>query len=78
MNHLAMPAETTAPVASPHAAETRLHGVWLFVARSVWVVLAGLSVGLFITSVLVYYLGQHGLREGVYEHLISMTAVVNG
>ena len=41
-------------------------------------VLAGLSVGLFIASVLVYYLGQHGLRAGVYEHLISMTAVVNG
>ena len=41
-------------------------------------ILAALSVGLFITSVLVYYLGQHGLRAGVYEHLISTTAVVNG
>ena len=40
--------------------------------------LAALSVGLFITSILVYYLGQHGFRAGIYEHLISTTAVVNG
>ena len=78
MNHLAMPTETTAPVASPHTAQTRLHGVWLLVARSVWVVLAGLSVGWFITSVLVYYLGLHGFQAGVYEHLIHTTAAVSG
>ena len=78
MTHLSMARETTAPVASPHAAETRLHGAWLLVARSVWVVLAGLSVGWFITSVLVYYLGLHGFHEGVYEHIIHTTAAISG
>ncbi len=78
MNHLSMSAETTAPVASPHAAETRLHGVWLLIARSVWVTLAALSVGLYITSTLVYYLGLHGFHDGVYEHLISTSAAISG
>jgi len=78
MNHLAMPAETTAPFAGAHVAETRLHGVWLLVARSVWVTLVAISVGLFITSVLVFYLGLHGLRAGVYEHLFSTRAPISG
>jgi signal transduction histidine kinase len=78
MNHLSMPTETTAPVASPHAVETHLHGVWLLIARSVWVTLAALSVGLFITSVLVYFLGLHGFQVGVYERLISTPAPISG
>jgi signal transduction histidine kinase len=78
VTHLSMAGETTAPVTSPPAAETRLHGAWLLVARSVWVTLALLSVGLFIASTLVYYFGLHGLQGGVYEHLTHTTAVVNG
>jgi hypothetical protein len=61
-----------------HEADTHLHGRWLLLARIVWVVLALLSVGLFITSTLVYYLGLHGFRAGVYEHLIQTPAVVSG
>jgi signal transduction histidine kinase len=44
----------------------------------VWVTLAALSVGLYITSTLVYYLGLHGFQDGVYEHLISTSAVISG
>ncbi len=62
----------------PHEADTHLHGRWLLFARIVWVVLALLSVGLFITSTLVYYLGWHGFRAGFYEHLIHTPAVVSG
>ena len=40
--------------------------------------LAGLSVGLYITSTLVYYLGLHGFQDGVYEHLISTSAAISG
>jgi signal transduction histidine kinase len=78
MNHLAMPAETTASVVGAPASETRLHGVWLLLARSVWVTLAAISVGLFITSTLVYYLGLHGFQDGVYELLISTRAPISG
>jgi hypothetical protein len=76
--HLSMARETTTPVSSPPAVETRLHGTWLLLARSVWVTLAGLSVGLYITSILVYYLGLHGFQVGVYEHLISTSAPISG
>ena len=57
---------------------TRVPGRWLLPARCVWLVLALLSVGVFITSTLVYYLGLHGLQAGVYEHLTQNMAVVSG
>ncbi len=57
---------------------TRLSGSWLLVARSVWAVLALLSVSLYLTSTLVYYLGLHGSRQGVYERLISTRAPISG
>lgn len=78
MKYLSMPAEAPAHASISHTTETRLHGFWLLVARSVWVTLALLSVGLFIASTLVYYFGLHGLQAGVYEHLTHTTAVVNG
>lgn len=78
MNHLSMPTATRTPVVSPRVAETQLHGARLLIARSVWVVLACLSVGWFITSVLVYYLGLHGFHDGAYAHLIHTTAVISG
>ena len=72
--------ETSAPARSSvsQASGTRLSGPWPLVARSVWVTLASLSVGLYITSTLVYYLGLHGFRDGVYERLISTGAPVSG
>src|SRR5216684_1507549 len=60
------------------AGETRVSGSWLLVARSAWVSLASLSVGLYITSTLVYYLGLHGFHDGVYERLISTRAPISG
>ena len=78
MTHLSIAGETTSPVASPPAVETRLHGACLLIARSVWVTLAGLSVGLYITTTLVYYLGLSGFRNGVYEHLITTRAPISG
>jgi signal transduction histidine kinase len=44
----------------------------------VWAVFALLSVGLFITSTLVYYLQLHGFHDGVYEHLISTNGPISG
>jgi signal transduction histidine kinase len=40
--------------------------------------LALLSIGLYLTSTLVYYLGLHGFHDGVYERLISTSAPVSG
>ncbi len=78
MKHLSMQAVAPAHGSVSRAGETRISGSWLLVARSVWVSLASLSVGLYITSILVYYLGLHGLRDGVYEHLISTSAPISG
>src|SRR5436305_3392006 len=50
----------------------------LIIARSVWIVLMLLSCGLYLAAVLVYYVQLHGFQEGVYAHLISTPAVVNG
>src|SRR5947207_779603 len=63
---------------SPPIADTRLSGTRLIIARSVWIVLMLLSCGLYLASVLVYYVQLHGFQEGVYAHLISTPAVVNG
>jgi signal transduction histidine kinase len=62
----------------PSANGTRVSGSWLLVARSIWVMLALLSVGWFIVSTLVYYLDLHGFQAGVYERLTHTTAVVSG
>lgn len=56
----------------------KVSGSWLPTARIVWVVLALLSVGWFVASTLVYYLGLYGFQVGVYDHLTHSTAVVNG
>jgi signal transduction histidine kinase len=47
-------------------------------ARWTWIALALLSVGLYITSTLVYYLRLHGLQVGIYERLISTHAPITG
>src|SRR6266704_2510437 len=63
---------------SPPIADTRLSGMRLIIARSVWIVLMLLSCGLYLAAVLVYYVQLHGFQEGVYAHLISTPAVVSG
>ena len=78
MKHRLMEDVAPAPGSVLSAHETRLSGSWLLVARSVWVVLALLSIGWFMASTLVYYLGLHGWQAGVYEHLTQTTAVVSG
>ena len=70
--------ETARNVPSPPLADTRLSGTRLLVARWVWVAIALLSVGLYLTSTLVYYFGLHGFQVGVYERLISTNAPVSG
>lgn len=78
MKYLSMPTEAPVQASLARATETRLHGMRLLIARSVWVTLALLAVGLYFTSILVYYLGLHGYRAGVYAHLISTSAIING
>jgi hypothetical protein len=46
--------------------EVRLQGVWLILARSVWVVLALLAIGLLVASLPSYY---------AYLHIINTTSV---
>ncbi|HEY7124169.1 MAG TPA: GAF domain-containing sensor histidine kinase [Ktedonobacterales bacterium] len=46
-------------VSTPSSAGSRLHGTRLLIARSVWVTLALLSVGVFMAALLVYYLHLH-------------------
>jgi signal transduction histidine kinase len=70
--------ETAVHIPSPPLAGTRLSGVRLLIARWVWVMLALLSIGLYLTSTLVYYLRLHGFRDGVYERLISTRAPISG
>ena len=70
--------ETSRNIPSPPLAGTRLSGTRLLIARVVWIALALLSVGLYITSTLVYYLRLHGFQVGVYERLISTSAPISG
>ncbi len=70
--------ETALDLPSPPLADTRLSGTRLLITRWVWVALVLLSVGLYLTSTLVYYLRLHGLQVGVYERLISMSAPISG
>lgn len=78
MKHLSMQAVVSTNGSRSSPGETRLSGFRLLAARSVWVILVLFSVGWFIASALVYYLGLHGFQEGVYEHFTRTTAVVNG
>ena len=41
--------------------ETRLHGVWLVLARAVWVVIVLLALGLFVASIPIYFAYLHSL-----------------
>ena len=63
---------------SPPIADTRLSGTRLVIARSVWIGLMLLYCGFYLAAVLVYSVQFHGFQEGVYAHLISTPAVVNG
>jgi hypothetical protein len=65
-------------MSSPPSADTRLSGTRLIIARSVWIGLMLLYCGFYLAAVLVYYVQFHGFQEGVYAHLISTPAVVNG
>ncbi len=58
--------------------DTHLHGQWLIIARSAWLVLVLLFCGFYLATLLVYGLVLHGFQEGVYAHIISTPAVVNG
>ena len=78
MNQVSTFDETALHLPSPPLADTRLSGMRLLIARWVWVVLALLSVGLFITATLVYYIRLYGFRDGVYEHLIATSAPSSG
>jgi signal transduction histidine kinase len=70
--------ETIRNIPSPPLAGTRLSGTRLIIARLVWIALVLLSVGLYITSMLVYYLRLHGFQVGVYERFISTNAPISG
>jgi signal transduction histidine kinase len=70
------PAETTAPGTPPSVADTRLHGAWLLIARIAWLTLVVLSVGLFVASILVYYLALHDVP--VSGRLLSAAPTISG
>jgi signal transduction histidine kinase len=78
VNQVSLPSETSIPLPSPPAADTRLSGTRLLIARGVWIVLMLLSCGFYLAGVLVYYIQLHGFQEGVYAHLISTPAVDSG
>ncbi|GAC1688758.1 MAG: hypothetical protein PVS3B3_10710 [Ktedonobacteraceae bacterium] len=63
---------------SPPNADTRLSGARLFIARTVWIGLMLLFCGFHLAAVLLYYTQFHGFQEGMYAHLISTPASING
>src|SRR5437763_1946874 len=73
-----MSQQTDTDVGPTSIPDTHLHGQWLIIARSVWLVLVLLYCGLYLATLLVYGLVLHGFQEGVYAHIISTPAVVNG
>lgn len=75
-HHHSISASTPSPGTPLQATDTRLRGGWLLLARGVWVTLVVLSVGVFITAVLVYYLLLHGAP--VPGHLLRATSAING
>lgn len=75
-HHHSISASTPSPGTPLQATDTRLRGVWLLIARIVWVTLVVLSVGVFITAILVYYLLLHGAP--VPGHLLRATSAING
>ena len=68
--------ESAAQSAPTPTVDTRLRGVSLLLARIVWATLVVLSVGVFITAVLVYYLVLHGAP--VPGSLLRTASVING
>ena len=68
--------ESAAQSAPIYTVDTRLRGVSLLIARLVWATLVALSVGVFITAVLVYYLVLHGAP--VPGSLLRTASVING
>ncbi|HLW02437.1 MAG TPA: GAF domain-containing sensor histidine kinase [Ktedonobacterales bacterium] len=75
-HHHSIEGSTLSPGASLQTVDTRLRGSWLLIARVAWVTLVVLSVGVFITAVLVYYLVLHGTP--VPGHLLRATSAING
>lgn len=63
---------------SPPIADTRLSGTRLIIARAVWIGLMLLFCGFYLAAALVYYVQLHGFQEGVYAHLLSTPAAING
>ena len=63
---------------SPPIADTRLSGTRLIIARSVWIGLMLIICGFYVAALLVYYVQLHGFQEGVYAHIISTPAAING
>ena len=74
----ALPDEASLAIPSPPNADTRLTGTRLLLARGVWIVLMLVFCGFYLAALLVYAVQLHGFQTGVYAHLISTHAVVNG
>src|SRR5258708_238839 len=51
MNRLVATIQTVLPVKSHGEADMRLHGVWLVLARTVWIVVALLTIGLDVAGI---------------------------
>ncbi len=62
----------------PPIADTRLSGTRLIIARGVWIGLMLICCGFYLAAALVYYVQLHGFQEGVYAHLLSTPAAING
>ncbi len=65
-------------MSSPSIADTSLTGTRLLIARAVWIGLMLIFWGFYLAAVLVYYVQLHGFQEGVYAHLLSTPAAING
>lgn len=75
-HHHSIEASKPSPGTPLQTVDTRLRGGWLLLARVVWVTLVVLSVGVFLTAVLVYYLLLHGAP--VPGSLLRATSPING
>jgi hypothetical protein len=70
--------ETTVSPGSRSSGGTRLHGRWLLLARTLWVVVVSLSLGLFVTAIVLHSAELGSLDKALRGTLLHPNPFLSG